>query len=146
ASTSGLANVTSTPFDIGFAASVNQWINTSGGNWSNAANWSKGTVPVPSESVAVTLAGSYTVNLDTTFTGSFLLVGGNSGSQTLALSGRTLTINGGLTVTGTGTFSATSSSLAGAGPVLNKATLLLKSSTINAGLSNQGLLLVNGGS
>src|ERR1039457_7308146 len=40
------------------------WTNTSGGNWSVAANWSPNQVPTNTDSVLITAPGTYTVNFD----------------------------------------------------------------------------------
>ena len=92
------------------------WTNANGGNWNTPENWSTGAVPVTGDKVAITLNGNYTVTLDTHVTIGSLIVNGASGSQILATSNRTLTIdnqaffgenavlshNGGGTINGSG--------------------------------------------
>src|SRR5512147_403018 len=73
-------------------AAVITWTNTSNGNWSVAANWSPNQVPSTNDTAVITNAGIYTVtlNLDRTLAG--LIIGGDSGTQTVATAGRTLTL------------------------------------------------------
>jgi hypothetical protein len=75
-------------------ADVIHWTNTSGGNWSVAANWNPNQVPSTNDTALITNAGSYTVTLNVDPTVAGLLLGGSSGPQTLAVAGRTLTLNG----------------------------------------------------
>src|SRR5258708_15642726 len=70
------------------------WTNLSGGNWSRAANWDSNHVPTANDTALITLAGTYTVRVDISLTVSNLTLGGDSGSQTLAMTGATLTISG----------------------------------------------------
>lgn len=70
------------------------WVNTSGGNWSNPANWSPPLVPGPRDNVWIARGSGYTVTLDTDATaGSLALI---AGGVSLSGPGR-LTINGPLT-------------------------------------------------
>lgn len=75
-------------------AEVINWTNASNGNWSVAANWSPNRVPSTNDTAVITNAGTYTVtlNLDPTIAG--LVLGGESGTQTVATAGHTLTLNG----------------------------------------------------
>ncbi len=142
ASAAGVTGATSLAFDI--SALTLSWINAAGGLWSSAANWSLGRVPQTTDSVVIALPGTYTVTLDATFSASFLIVGGATGTQTLSLSSRTLTVSGSMMVAANGVFSATSSTVAGAGTVTNQGAVNLISSTISGPLDNQGLLLIGG--
>ena len=74
-----------------------------------------------------------------------IIVGGSSGVQTLALSSRTLTISGIMTVKANGAFVATSSTVAGAGALVNLGVLNLKgtSVTTTGGLDNQATVIAN---
>src|SRR5260370_33664435 len=74
------------------AATIN-WTNSAGGNWSVATNWSPNQVPGSSDNAVITANGSYTVTLDISPTVGSLTLGGNSGTQTLATAGSTLTLN-----------------------------------------------------
>src|SRR5439155_21556577 len=71
------------------------WTNSSGGNWSTAANWNSGAGPVPgpADDAVITLAGTYTVTLDVDATLTSLTLGGSSDTQTLSASSHTLTLN-----------------------------------------------------
>jgi len=120
------------------------WTNAAGGSWSLPSNWSLGRVPTSSDSVVIALAGTYTVTLDTTFIAKYITLGAASGAQTLLLPSRTLTINTALTVLANGVMNPTNGTLAGAGTVDNRGTLVLLSSTVSAPLSNQGTLIVEG--
>ncbi|MEO6068829.1 MAG: hypothetical protein ABIQ41_12720, partial [Gemmatimonadales bacterium] len=126
------------------AAVVNYWTNVAGGTWNTPANWSLGRVPQSTDSVVIALAGTYTVTLDTTFSAAFLTLGGATGTQTLSLSSRTLTVTGALTVKSSGVFTTTSSTVTGPGILVNQGTLNLSGSTVNAALDNQGLLVFGG--
>src|ERR1700747_868979 len=93
------------------------WTNTSGGSWSTAANWSKGTVPSSSGDVCITTNGTYTVTLDPT-AGSpsvkTLTLGGTTGAQKLSVTSmcsgsEILGTTEGLTVKPRGKLSLTSS-------------------------------------
>lgn len=113
---------TSAAFNIVAPPNVNAWINTGGGNWSVAANWSKGTVPVATDTVAIKQSGTYTVNLDANGTFARLDVGAPLGAQTLSVAANTLTAGNGafstrgtLALSGTGTVAGTGTlSIAGA--------------------------------
>ena len=112
AASAGLTSATSTAFNVTAPLGVNAWINPSGGNWSVAANWSKGAVPVATDTVTITQSGSYTVNLDVSATVAKLTAGAASGTQTLSVAANTLTVGAGngtlaantvLNLSGTGT-------------------------------------------
>ncbi|HXY68736.1 MAG TPA: hypothetical protein VEH62_04765, partial [Gemmatimonadales bacterium] len=94
ASATGLVNATSTSFTVA-AVNLNAWTNAAGGNWSVATNWSKGTVPVATDSVTITVPGTYTVNVDVAATVARLTVGAASGTQTLSVAANALSTLGG---------------------------------------------------
>jgi len=137
-----LSGTVSASFDM--TALTLAWTNPAGGSWSNASNWSLGRVPQTTDSVVIALVGTYTVVLDTTFSASFLIVGGASGTQTLSLTSRTLSVSGAMTVRSGGVFALSSSVLAGPGTLTNQGTVNLMFSTVNAALDNQGLLVARG--
>src|SRR5216684_5251105 len=83
-------------------ADIITWTNLSGGNWSKAANWDPNQSPSTNDTALVILAGTYTVRLDISITLSNLTLGGESGAQTLAINGATLTIAGLGTITSNG--------------------------------------------
>lgn len=123
ATATGLTAATSAAFTVG--ASVNAWTNVAGGTWSTAANWSLGRVPVASDSVVIAAAGTYTVTLDTDFSGAYVTVGGAGSAPTLSGVARTLTTTGGLT------------SAAGA-------TVVMRSSVVNGPVRLAGTLTLEG--
>ena len=69
------------------------WINTAGGNWTTAANWSPNTVPGVADTAIITNAGTYTVTMSSPASVSNLIVGakGTAGSPTFSLTS-TLTL------------------------------------------------------
>jgi hypothetical protein len=71
------------------------WTNLAGGNWSVAANWNPNQVPGAGDTAYLTNSGTYAVTNNGTRTIGGLVVGGDSGTQTLAQVGSyTLTLNG----------------------------------------------------
>ncbi|NUQ48097.1 MAG: thrombospondin type 3 repeat-containing protein, partial [Phycisphaerae bacterium] len=70
------------------------WINPSGGNWSTPGNWSGGAVPGAADNVFISLDGTYTVTMDVNPGIASLTLGAATGTQTLTMAGRTLTLNG----------------------------------------------------
>ncbi len=75
-------------------AEIISWTNTAGGSWSANANWSPNRAPAAGDTAVVTNAGTYTVSLSIDPVIAGLVVGGESGTQTLATASRTLTLNG----------------------------------------------------
>jgi hypothetical protein len=135
------------------------WKGASGGNWSNAANWTAG-VPTPVTNACLDhsqVAGDYTVNVDTNATVASLTVGGTSGSVTLDLSGPAtpgqIMLNNGGTVTahgaiviGTGAapesidISQLGAALVNQGTITSQAASSAGPNAINGNLDNQGTL------
>ncbi|UCG87535.1 MAG: hypothetical protein JSW71_03035, partial [Gemmatimonadota bacterium] len=70
------------------------WISPSDGNWSNAANWSTGTIPGPSDAVVISIEDDVFVNLDVDATIAGLLMESQTGSATLLIGSNSLTLNG----------------------------------------------------
>src|SRR3954452_18420151 len=101
------------------------WINSSGGNWNTAGNWSTGSVPTASNDVVIDAAGTYTVNLDVTPAFYTLTVGGGAtGTQTLELGvSHDVTFTNPGTVTSTGALTFGSGRLLGAGPLTVNGTM-----------------------
>src|SRR5271168_1026030 len=64
------------------AASIT-WTNTSGGNWSVAANWSPNQVPGVADTALIETSGSYTVMLNANAQIAGLTLGGSGGIQNL---------------------------------------------------------------
>src|SRR5579871_3826517 len=139
------------------------WTNTSGGNWSSPVNWSSHVVPGATDTADITVAGTYTVTIDTGVTIYALTLGGASGQQTLTNSGQTVaitnalveangilglggsgTINGGL-MTNQGTFNWGGGTLAL--PMTNAASGILNISgsvTLFGAVTNSGTIRLNG--
>ncbi|HEX3623978.1 MAG TPA: hypothetical protein VH280_00985, partial [Verrucomicrobiae bacterium] len=91
------------------------WINTSGGNWNVAANWSPSQVPGSSDTVWITNNGTYTVTVSDNETAGTISLGGTSGTQTLNLSGGNFTLSGSCVGNALSTFTITGGTLTGAG-------------------------------
>ena len=69
-----------------------RWTNVLGGNWSNPANWNQNRIPGTNDDVIIDLPGDYTITLDADAQVRRILIGAASGSQTLRLNSRTLTL------------------------------------------------------
>ncbi|MGE0158752.1 MAG: beta strand repeat-containing protein, partial [Gemmatimonadales bacterium] len=119
-------------------APVKSWTNAAGGNWSTPANWSGGTVPTAADSVAIDLAGTYTVTLDVNAQVRNLTIGQGAGIKTLSGTSRTLTIDGSSAVYAGGALTLTNSTLAGNGTLTNLGTISLDGGTVSARLTNDG--------
>ena len=74
-------------------AQVVSWINPAGGDWFEGSNWDAGSPPGPGDIAAITLDGTYTVTLDVDTTVAGLTLGAASGTQTLEMVSRTLTLD-----------------------------------------------------
>ena len=98
------------------------WINASGGDFNTASNWDTNAVPTTGENANITLAGAYTVTLN---------------SSTTSLN--SVTVSGGATLV----VSSTTLSLDSASAVGAASTLSLANTTINGtgSLTNSGLLV-----
>jgi hypothetical protein len=96
-----------------FAASIS-WINPSGGNWNDSANWSTGTVPSATDDVSISMDGTYSVNLNNSITAASLAVGGGAGEQTLVIQNAAISAH-----------------------VINKGIIILHGTTSFAKLENQ---------
>jgi hypothetical protein len=125
------------------------WTNTSGGNWSIAANWSPNQVPTNTDTVLITTPGTYTVTFDLansiyyiTNVASLTLGagGGAAGVQTFAITNRQLTFAN-LLVTNGGVLTAQGANIGqGQTMTVNGGALHLATSTING-----TLIVTNGG-
>jgi hypothetical protein len=89
------------------------WTNTSGGNWSAAANWSPNQVPGAADTAVITANGTYTVTFDASATIAGLTLGGSGGTQTFSLGANTLTLNGTANINSNGQFNFSGGSLTG---------------------------------
>src|SRR5687767_8875404 len=79
------------------------WTNTAGGDWSNSANWSPNQVPAAADDVLITANGTYSVVMNVPTTVATIILGADSGTQTLVMATPTLTA-GTLTVLQNGIF------------------------------------------
>lgn len=69
----------------GYSATVHSWVNTAGGSWFTAANWSPPSVPSGNDVVFITNSGTYAVTISTSAVSvASITIGGASGTQTLA--------------------------------------------------------------
>jgi len=74
-----------------------EWITSDSGNWQDPANWSGGTVPGDGDVAVISVSGSYTVTLTGDVTIQGIVLGNETGTQTLATDTYALTFaNGGL--------------------------------------------------
>ncbi|MEQ1857949.1 MAG: Ig-like domain-containing protein, partial [Longimicrobiales bacterium] len=121
----GSVRVTAAPTGSG---GTNSWLGGSG-NWSDPSKWSQGRVPLPTDSVAIAAIGPYTVTFDVNDSIAYLLLGGPTGTSTLAMgTGRVLTVLNGAAI-----------------DVLTSGRLEMADATINAGLLvNQGTVRTTG--
>ena len=123
-------------------AVVITWTNTGNGNWSVPAHWNPNQVPSTNDTAVITNAGTYTVtlNLDPTIAG--LVLGGESGTQTLSTAEQTLTLNGSGAVGPRGVFNLALGTLTGANSVNLEGILNWSGGTIN---SNAAVTITSGG-
>ncbi len=101
------------------------WINSSGGNWSNASNWSTGNVPTASNDAVIDANGTYQVTLDVAPAFNSLTIGGGAtGTQTLAdTTTRDITFTNPGTITSSGALTLSSGRLLGAAVLTVNGTL-----------------------
>ena len=82
----------------GAPAGACYWINSQGGLWTTATNWSTGVVPDASCHAFIRLGGTYSVTLNTSTTVGSLTLGAMAGTQTLWIRGNSSGGNAMLTV------------------------------------------------
>ena len=75
-------------------AGVMVWTNVLGGSWSSPTKWNPNGVPGEGDTVYITNSGTYSVTFNTTATVAGLVVGVDSGVQTLSLNGGRLVLTG----------------------------------------------------
>ncbi|MGH7568263.1 MAG: beta strand repeat-containing protein [Gemmatimonadales bacterium] len=147
ASAPGLPDGTSAAFDILPPIGGRFWLNAGGGNWSNPANWSGGVVPAPTDTVFISLDGTYTVTLDVSDTVAFLFLGGGTGTQTLSATSRTFRVDSAASILPGGELSFVNVTLEGSATgagVVNQGTLRIESGTVAPALANDGLAVLRG--
>jgi hypothetical protein len=142
AASAGLTTATSSAFSISASIVANSWINAAGGTWSTAANWSLGRTPISLDTVVIAVPGDYTVTMDVNDTVAFMILGGGTGTQTLAIGARTLRVDSLLSVATTGavTITGAAGNLTGPGVVSNQGTISTNDGTISVELVNLGAL------
>ena len=106
-------------------ASICNWTNTAGGNWSNANNWSPNQVPGAADTAVITNAGNYSVILDVSPTVAGVVLGAGSGgtTQNFFTGGQTITVNGQIQVNSQGQFNLNGGALAGTYILVGSLTL-----------------------
>ncbi len=144
ASSPGLANDTTDAFTVDPVVFANAWINASGGNWSNPANWSLGRTPQASDTVVIGAAGTYTVTMDVSDTVAFAVIGAGAGVQTLSVGTRQLRVDSAAVVQPNGIVSATTGSIVGGSVVQNAGQIILTSGSHAFALANSGRLTLRG--
>ncbi len=117
ATATGLSAATSGTMDVVAPANVNAWINTAGGAWSTASNWSQGVVPSATDTVFIRQSGTYTVTVDQSVTLARLDVGAPLGAQTVTLPANTMTFAGDAAFAANTAFDVAGGTIAGAGVV-----------------------------
>jgi hypothetical protein len=115
ATAAGVTLDISTPFDVVPPANVVVWTNPAGGAWNVASNWSSGVVPTAADTASIGGTGTYTVTVSTTAVVGRILLGGSGGTQTLALTGGTLTLTDSVFVGAQGAVVIGGGQLTGAG-------------------------------
>ncbi len=97
---SGFTNIVVTVLDNP-SFPVTRWKEAVSGNFSDTNRWTDG-VPTVSKPGVVDLDGTYTITVNADATVGELVFGATSGTQTLRVNARTLTVNGSLQVRGSG--------------------------------------------
>ena len=149
ASSGGLASATSAAFDIsGAVPGIISWINPSGGNWIDGANWSLGREPLPDDTVRIDAVGTYTVAFTSDRTVAHLTVGGTGGrNATLAFNdSRRVTTTEGLVVAPDGVIDLANAAFLEGAPVRNDGTIRLLGGIISADLQLGGALVARNSS
>ena len=101
----------------GWAIDVH-WNDSTGGVWSDTANWNPMVLPDTSDDVHIELGGTYTVTFDINSRVRSLNIGGASGSQTLSVSSsRTLTMDSTSQVSGNGRVELHGGTITGPGDI-----------------------------
>ena len=90
------AGTTSENYTLNVA--VYQWINTAGGAWTTAGNWSGGVVPHAGDAATINISGSYVVTISSA-AAVYSLAVSDAGATVAINSGGTLTLAGSLTAT-----------------------------------------------
>src|SRR5215467_9336545 len=89
------------------------WTNSNGGGWSTASNWSPNQVPGAGDTALINKSGTYTVTLNVNAQVSTLIVGAQSGTQTLRVDNQTLTISNDGAINANGLLNLNSATIGG---------------------------------
>ena len=122
------------------------WTNTSGGNWSVAANWNPNQTPGAGDTADITNNGTYTVTLDVSATVGGLILGGASGTQILTNSGSTMTLTNASIVKTNGNLNLGGGTLSGSGLLTVNGALNWTAGSISGALTvaSNGVVNVSG--
>src|SRR5437867_13322551 len=95
------------------------FVNPTGGSFNDPANWQPSAVPGAQDTALITKDGTYAVSLNASVTVGSLVIGGNSGVQTLDFgnSAPTLTLNGASAINANAIVKQTTGTLDGPGTV-----------------------------
>ena len=116
------------------------WTNATGdNNWNNPDNWDQGLTPTAIDTVVIPdTVGAPQLSGNTTLLALHL-------SDTLTVTGGTLTLTGASTIESTGNLILDGSTLAGSTVLQSTGTLTLRGGTVALALDNAGTLLAEGG-
>ena len=125
------------------------WTNSAGGNWSVAANWSPNRVPDVKDTAMITNAGTYSVTVDTSPSIVGLVIGGDSGVQTVSLASNVRLVgNGASQIRPNGRLNLSGSDVRGSNTVEVAGVLTWTSGALNPDtaihISSQGQLILAG--
>ncbi|MFN2373217.1 MAG: hypothetical protein ABR545_05350, partial [Cyclonatronaceae bacterium] len=116
-----------------------------GTSWSQAANWNPQVVPGEGDDVIITLPGTYTVVLNATVSVNSIMLGGESGTQTLRKSSGTLTLAAASRIGPNGVLEMLAGYITGDGVLTNEGTILADAPSWtginNSTLINEGELV-----
>ncbi len=145
AASTGVTSTFSPPFSVAAGVFANSWASASGGNWSAPGNWTLGRVPNPTDTVVIANAGTFTVVMDVNATVAFLILGGASGTQTLSMGTRSLTVDSLASIGATGVLTVGSGAVQGNGALFNQGQVVLTGSSLTvATVANAGTLQLQG--
>lgn len=97
------------------AAATLTWNNPAGGNWNAAANWSPSQIPTAADTVQITTPGTYIITIDSAVAASQIQAGAASGTQTLRMTGGSLTLSASASFATNAPFEWVAGTLAGTG-------------------------------
>jgi uncharacterized repeat protein (TIGR01451 family) len=123
--TSELSGATALSGDI-------HWINSSGGSWETASNWSPATVPTSADTAYIDAGGTYSVTINSNVSVAGIHIGTASGAQTVIVNpADSLTIASASDLTGAGRLTLNGTSFGGTGTLSVSGTLNWNSGSIS---------------